>query len=130
MILDPYHCGRLLNVDDLQAILDSNYAGQVQFSPEFLNEIDETKILIRILRNLRSSYTQSFAYEKAMRCTDMALALDPNGPEDIRDKGILEIRLLHNETGLKYLNQYLEINPNAEDVDFILELIKSIRKKD
>ena len=130
MILDPYHGGKLLNVDDLQAILDSNYAGQVQFSPEFLNEIDETKILIRILRNLRSSYTQSFAYEKAMRCTDMALALDPNGPEDIRDKGILEIRLLHNETGLKYLNQYLENNPNAEDVDFILELIKSIRKKD
>ena len=64
-----------------------------------------------------------------MRCTDMALALEPNAPEDIRDKGILEERMLHYETSLKYLNQYLEINPNAEDVDFVLELIKSVRNK-
>jgi len=27
------------------------------------------------------------------------------------------------------LNRYLEINPNAEDVDFILELIRSIKTK-
>ena len=59
----------------------------------------------------------------------MALALQPNAPEDIRDKGILEDRLLHYETSLKYLNQYLEINPNAEDVDFVLELIQSVRNK-
>ncbi|KAG2478943.1 MAG: hypothetical protein NPMRd3_880001 [Nitrosopumilales archaeon] len=59
----------------------------------------------------------------------MALGLEPNSPEEIRDKGILEDRLLHYDDSLKYLNQYLEINPNAEDVDFILELIRSIRNK-
>jgi regulator of sirC expression with transglutaminase-like and TPR domain len=59
----------------------------------------------------------------------MALAIEPNAPEEIRDKGILEERLLHYETSLKYLNQYLEINPNAEEVDFVLELIKNVRNK-
>jgi regulator of sirC expression with transglutaminase-like and TPR domain len=59
----------------------------------------------------------------------MALGLEPNSSEEIRDKGILEERLLHYDDSLKYLNHYLEINPNAEDVDFILELIKSIRNK-
>ena len=59
----------------------------------------------------------------------MALALEPNSPEDIRDKGILEERLLNSDIALKYLNRYLEINPNAEDVDFILELIRSIKTK-
>ncbi len=33
MILDPFHGGKLLTVDDLQTILDNNYAGQVRFSP-------------------------------------------------------------------------------------------------
>ena len=47
----------------------------------------------------------------------------------IRDKGILEEKLLNYDTALKYLNHYLEINPNAEDVDFILELIRSIKTK-
>ena len=129
MILDPFNGGRLLSVDDLQEILDRNFGGQVKFSSEFLNEIEDEKILVRIVRNLRNSYAQSFAYEKAVRCTNMALGLEPNSPEDVRDKGILEERLLHYETALMYLNRYLEINPNAEDVDFILELIKSVRNK-
>ncbi len=129
MILDPFNGGRLVTMEDLQRILDTNYGGQVEFVPEFLNETTDEEILIRLLRNLRRSYTESYSYDKAMRCTDMALALEPNAPEDIRDKGILEERLLHYETSLKYLNQYLEINPNAEDVDFVLELIQSVRNK-
>ena len=59
----------------------------------------------------------------------MVLAIEPESPEDIRDKGILEEKLLNHETSLKYLNQYLEINPNAEDVDFVLELIRNIKSK-
>jgi regulator of sirC expression with transglutaminase-like and TPR domain len=59
----------------------------------------------------------------------MILAIEPEAPEDIRDKGILEGRLLNFETALKYLNKYLEINPNAEDIDFILEMIRSIKAK-
>ena len=36
---------------------------------------------------------------------------------------------LNSEKALEYLNKYLEINPNADDVDFILELIRSIKTK-
>jgi regulator of sirC expression with transglutaminase-like and TPR domain len=59
----------------------------------------------------------------------MILALEPNSPEEIRDKGILEDRLLNHDYALTLLNQYLEINPDAEDADFVLELIKNIREK-
>ncbi len=59
----------------------------------------------------------------------MILSIEPNSPEDSRDKGILEDRLNNSKTALKYLNQYLELSPNAEDVDIILELIKSIKEK-
>jgi hypothetical protein len=37
--------------------------------------------------------------------------------------------MLHSDIALDYLNKYLEMNPNAEDVDFILELIRSIKTK-
>lgn len=130
MILDPFFDGRLLDIDDLQELLDRSFEGEVEFRPEFLNEIEPEKILIRMARNLKNSYVQSFAYEKAMRCTNMVLGLEPNSPEDIRDKGILEERMLNSDTALHYLNRYLEINPNGEDVDFILELIRSIKTKD
>ena len=129
MILDPFYDGHLLDVDDLQEILDNNFDEQLEFKPEFLDEINSEQILVRLTRNLKNSYVQSFAYDKALRCVNMALAIEPESPEDIRDKGILEERLLNSEKALKYLNKYLEINPNAEDVDFILELIRSIKTK-
>jgi len=129
MILDPFYDGRLLDVDNLQEILDTNFDGEIEFKPEFLDEVEPEQILLRMARNLKNSYVQSFVYDKALRCVNMVLAIEPESPEDIRDKGILEERLQNSETALKYLNKYLEINPNAEDVDFILELIRSIKTK-
>jgi len=129
MILDPFYDGNLLDVDDLQGILDNNFDEQLEFQPEFLDEIESEQILVRMTRNLKNSYVQSFVYDKALRCTNMVLAIEPESPEDIRDKGILEERMLNSETALKYLNKYLEINPNAEDIDFILEMIRNIKTK-
>ena len=40
----------------------------------------------------------------------------------------MEGKLLHHKRSIEYLNRYLELEPNAEDVDFILELIKQMRE--
>ena len=129
MILDPFNDGKLLTRDDLDDILFQSYGEEVKFSPDFLNEIESEKILIRITRNLKNSYVQSYAYDIAMRCINMTLALEPISSEEIRDKGILEERLLNHDQALTCLNQYLELSPNAEDADFVLDLIRSIREK-
>ena len=128
-ILDPFNGGRLLTTDNLRQMLEQNYGGGVEFSPEFLNEIEPEKILIRLARNLKNSYVQSYAYEMALRCTNMILGIQPKSPEEIRDKGILESRLLNHDAALRLLNQYLELEPDADDADFVLDLIKSIRDK-
>jgi len=128
MILDPFNRGRLLDIDDLQEILNSSYGGVVEFVPDYLNEIEPEKILIRIARNLKNSYTQSFNYTLAMRCINMILELVPNSPEEIRDKGIVQSRLFQNDLALRSLNKYLELAPEADDIDFILDLIRSIKE--
>ena len=129
LILDPFNRGSLLDVEDLQDILDATYGEGVEFEPEYLNDIEPEKILIRILRNLKGSYTESFSYDKAMHCINMILGLDPDSSEDIRDKGIVQSRLLQNDLALVSLNKYLELAPEADDVDEILEMIKSIKEK-
>ena len=129
MIIDPFYRGRLLTINDLEEILYGNFGDSVEFIPEYLNTATTDQILTRLLRNLKNAYTQSYAYDKAMRCTDMILGIRPESPEEIRDKGILEERLLHYNEALPLLNKYLELEPEAEDADFILELIKSVREK-
>ncbi|NIP61407.1 MAG: tetratricopeptide repeat protein [Nitrosopumilaceae archaeon] len=127
LIVDPFYSGRLLKMEDLQNILDANFGGLLKFSPDFLNEIPDEKILVRITRNLKNSYTQSYDYDKAMRCVNMVLTVEPDSPEDVRDKGFLEERLMNHQNALTYLNRYLELSPNANDVDFVLEMIRDIR---
>ena len=129
IILDPFYRGRLLTIDNLEEILDRNFGDGVEFIPEYLNEATTEQLLTRLLRNLKNSYTQSYAYDKAMKCTDMILGMQPESPEEIRDKGILEERLLRYDKALPLLNKYLELQPEADDADFILELIKSVREK-
>ena len=129
VILDPFNQGRLLTNENLNEILFKTFGEQVQFIPEFLNEATDEQILIRIITNLKNSYAQSFAYDKAVRCANMNLALKPNFPEDVRDKGILEHKLLHYDNAIYYLTQYLELVPDAQDADFILEMMRNIREK-
>ena len=129
MIMDPFHGGKLLSIDDLQEILYSSYGEAIKFLPEFLNEISTEQILIRMLRNLKKSYTESFSYKMAIRCNKMILAIMPDSSEEIRDLGIIEKQMSHYEKAEELLNKYLELEPNAEDVDFILELIRTVREK-
>ena len=129
MVLDPFYHGRLLTIEDLEKVLNRNFGEDVEFVPEYLNEATIEQLLTRLLRNLKNAYTQSYAYDNAMKCTDMILGMRPESPEEIRDKGILEERLLRYDQALPLLNKYLELEPEADDADFILELIKSVREK-
>jgi len=129
MILDPFNKGRLLELEDLQEILYQNYGDSVEFEAEYLNQISDEKILIRMLRNLKNSYIDSFAYNMAIICNQMILGAIPDSVDEIRDGGILEEKMGNYDNAEKLLNKYLEMDPNAEDVDFVLELIKEIRNK-
>ena len=129
MILDPFNRGRLLELEDLQEILYQNYGDSVEFKAEYLNQISDEKIIIRMLRNLKNSYTDSFAYEMARLCNKMILGIIPDSSDEIRDMGVLEQKLHNYDNAIKFLNKYLEMEPNAEDVDFVLETIREIRDK-
>jgi len=129
IILDPFYSGRLLTIEDLEEILTRNFGEVVEFVPEYLNESTTDQLLTRLLRNLKNAYTQSYAYNNAMKCTDMILGMQPESPEEIRDKGILEERLLRYDKAIPLLNKCLELQPEADDAEFILELIKSGREK-
>ena len=129
MILDPFNGGRLLELEDLQEILYQNYGDSVEFKAGYLNQVSDEKILIRMLRNLKNSYTDSFAYKMAIICNKMILEMNPNSADEIRDLGVLEEKLENYADAIKFLNKYLEMEPNAEDVDFVLGLIREIREK-
>ncbi|MFZ0328389.1 MAG: tetratricopeptide repeat protein, partial [Nitrososphaeraceae archaeon] len=58
---------------------------------------------------------------------EMILALDKYNPNAVRDKGILLLKKQRPEQALEMLNLYLELDPEAEDVDVILDTIHKAR---
>ena len=122
ILLNPFRDG--MKVDHIQ---DTGDSPTISARPEDFEILEHWQILVMLARNLRNHYTQSYNYEMASRCASMTLATGPNMPDDIRDKGILEWLALRRDSSIIYLNQYLEINPNADDADYILELVENIQ---
>ena len=57
----------------------------------------------------------------------MIIAMDPHNPDAMRDKGIILLKRGRSSEALEMLNLYLEQDPEAEDADYVLEMIREIR---
>ena len=92
-------------------------------------QMNQRWILVEMMHEARDSYARMLDYDRALRCTNMILAVMPESPPDIRDRGILECRMSNPEQGLEDLARYLEISPDADDMDFVLELINETKQR-
>tara|TARA_Y100000590_G_scaffold265573_1_gene298347 strand:+ start:930 stop:1769 length:840 start_codon:yes stop_codon:yes gene_type:complete len=129
MILDPFNRGRLLELDDLQEILEQNYGNSIEFDNTYLNESSSEEILLRLLRNLKHSYEDSYDDGGLEYVLAMILKIYPDAPDENRELGILCMKKEYYDVALLYLNDYLKIDPNALDADHVLNLIKTCRDK-
>lgn len=131
IIIDPFNKGRIIDDYVLQDLLKNAYPGlKISVSKDLLNEATPRQILIRILNNIKNGYSEVDDLNKIMKINEMILSLDNSNPEAVRDRGIILYRLKDYEDALKNLYQYIESNPEASDIDSILELVKQIRDID
>ncbi len=77
---------------------------------------------------MKLSYVRSYAYGMASICIDMILSIRLI-PQEIRDKGIIEELSLNHKNALDLLNYYLKLEPDSDDVDYVLESIENIHNK-
>lgn len=127
IIIDPLVGGQILVHSDLQVILEEIGAHNLEVPSQMVAEATPERILVRMARNLKHSYIHSYAHQKALQCTQFALALENDSAEDLRDAGLLRARLQDRDGALNDLNRYLELNPNGDDIDHVLEIIHQMR---
>lgn len=128
IVIDPFNKGRIIDDYVLQDFLKKAYPGiDISVSKDLLKKAKPTQILMRILNNLKNGYSEVDDLDKIMRINEMILSLDKSNPEGIRDRGIILYRNKEYEGALENLYKYIELNPEANDIDSILELVKQIR---
>ncbi|HET6589230.1 MAG TPA: transglutaminase-like domain-containing protein [Candidatus Nitrosocosmicus sp.] len=128
IVIDPFNKGRIMDDYILQDLLKNAYPSlEISVSKDLLKKAMPRQIIIRILNNFKNGYSEVDDLNKIMKINEMIISLDNSNPEAIRDRGIILYRFKNYEEALKNLYQYIELNPEASDMDNILELVKQIR---
>lgn len=128
IIIDPFNSGRIMDDYALKELLDQSYPRQnVPLTRAFVEKATPTQVLIRMLNNVKGSYYDAQDIDKAEIANEMIIALDQYNPDAIRDKGMILLKREKITEALEMLNLYLELDPEAQDADAILDIIRQLR---
>ncbi|MFL6441316.1 MAG: tetratricopeptide repeat protein, partial [Nitrososphaeraceae archaeon] len=65
--------------------------------------------------------------DKAEIANEMIISIDQHNPDAMRDKGMILLKRGKSTEAVKMLNLYLELDPEAEDADDVLDIIRHNR---
>ena len=128
IVIDPFNKGRIMDDYVLQDFLNKAYPrSTISLSNDLMKKTNSLQIIIRVLNNLKNGYMEVDDLDKIMKINEMILSLDSTSSEALRDKGIILYRNKEYQQALDILYKYIDLNPEANDIDRILELVKQIR---
>lgn len=129
ILLDPFHGGQALALEDAERLMEDVYGGVLPFSEDLLAPLSKRAILSRILNNLKMLYLAAGDAERAWPVVEKMVHLQPDSPVDRRDRGLLAHRLNRFAVARDDLRFYLDRMPDAPDRPAIrasLEAVEAI----
>ena len=114
LFLDPFN-GRVLTSPLCREFLRAQLGYDVP-EPERFPPPSRMEVVARLLRNLKRTYFDREHYDLALAATERILIIDPGSAEDVRDRGLLHVRLGNVHRGLWDLEQYAQLEPMAGDI--------------
>lgn len=126
LVMDPFNKGRSLSADELRERASVHCGGQALDDAELLHILARAShraILLRMLRNLKTLYVERNDWERVARSADRLLKLAPGLGEEVRDRGLAYLRIGHIEGAREDLGRYLQVQPEAPDVDTVHSLL-------
>ncbi len=124
--LDPYNCGDTMSITDCQQRVADISEGRLPFKPSFLSPVGPRQILTRMLRNLKGIYVAQGDFDLALSIVEKLILLNPSAVEEVRDLGVLHYYAGHKLKAIGCLQRYLEIAPEAEDLETVQHNLRVI----
>lgn len=129
IIIDPYNEGRIMDDYSLKQLLDQTFLrSNVTLTKTFVEKTSVTRVILRMLNNLKSSYFECQDIRNAELVNEMILTIDGNDQYGFRDRGMILLKNKRREDALNIFNEYVEKYPEADDIDPILDIIRKLKK--
>lgn len=122
--IDPFRQGVLLDADDCMSIVVENTGFRP--TPTMFQPATHRQIAVRMLQNLKSIYLKAGSWEKAVTTLDLILEADPAAAQEYKQRGWANLQLQRFQPAQTDLQDYLKLNPEAEDAELIKEHLESV----
>jgi regulator of sirC expression with transglutaminase-like and TPR domain len=130
IIIDPFNLGRIMDDYSLKELLERSYPHQnIVLTRALLDKATPSQVVVRLLNNLKNSFYESDDLDRTELANEMIFCVDDTDPFSIRDKGMILLKRGQQVEALVTLTKYLEMHPETNDADTILEIIRQIRSQ-
>lgn len=126
--IDPYEKGKFLSEQDCRDRLGQIFKNQADFDPSWLEPLSSRQLLLRMLTNLKNIYTHKGDFARTLMACERILLLNPLQPGELRDRGVVYFHLKQYSRAIRDLGKYIELAPQADDVEEVRQQVKMIRQ--
>lgn len=128
LVVDPFHRGEMLGVEDLRKRLAATVGGQMKFDRRLLRAATPKEILVRMLQNLRALYSERKDFARELSAVDRLLLLAPENGRALRERAVLYERLGGTAAAARDLERALELEPAAPDAGALRARLRKLRE--
>jgi regulator of sirC expression with transglutaminase-like and TPR domain len=125
--LDPFGGGAIWSLADCERQIAGFYG---ESSPELTAMImappGRGAIIARILRNLKQTHLGRNDAPRALAAVERLLLLDASDPGELRDRGLLRLRVGRTHAAVEDLERYARENPAATDLAEIKGFVRDL----
>lgn len=132
LVVDPFNEGVVLSSDDLDARLAGIFGDDrvsVRANPSLLRAATQREILVRMLRNLKAVYLGRGLATEALRAACAILALVPDLPEELRDRGLIYRELGHHRAALDDLRRFTALSNDGPEIAAVAAMIEELAER-
>jgi regulator of sirC expression with transglutaminase-like and TPR domain len=126
LIIDPYRRGAILTLADCAQLLQAHFGAESQLQPRYFAIATTKQILVRMLNNLKGSYSQRKNYAKVLIMIEMTLSIDPDSIQDIRDRGMVHLVMKRYRESMADFKEYLSVSPEGDPQ--VKEVLQALRQ--
>lgn len=127
ILLDPFHGGTLLTPEGAQELVSRVLGRQVTLQEEDFAPVTKRQFLARMLRNLKAIYWRREHWAKALPVVERLLALEPEAPGELRDRGVVLAHLGELTRAVTEWERYLHLCPEALDAETVRQHLRRVR---
>jgi len=127
LYVDPFNRGEILTEKECREMIQARYGPAAAADASWKTPASKKTILKRMLRNLKAIYRQLGQDLQSFEMIQWILAVDPNAPDELKERGQLYEAMGNSEFAVRDLEHYLAVAPASEDKEMVELKINMLR---